>query len=149
MASSRRRVIVQALMLFSLPLLPGSGSALLFSRHTEGGLARAMWPAEVPTVDIPQALSWGDSVVWVDARSQTDFDESHIPGAVLLNEENWETLLPGFMSMWSPDLRVIVYCSSKACHSSESAALRLRRDLGGGHIYVLKGGWEAWVQHGK
>ena len=30
-------------------------------------------------------------VVWVDARGQADFELGHIPGALLLNEDDWDT----------------------------------------------------------
>ena len=39
---------------------------------------------------------------------------------------------------------IVVYCSSKKCHSSEEVARRLREEVGLKTVYVLRGGWEAW-----
>jgi rhodanese-related sulfurtransferase len=91
-------------------------------------------------------LSWGDSVLWVDARSRTEFDAEHIPNAVLLNLEEWDQLFPAFLDRWQPDQKVVVYCSTLACHMSTEVADRLKRNSVG-PVYVLKGGWEAWKSH--
>jgi rhodanese-related sulfurtransferase len=87
--------------------------------------------------------SWGDSVLWVDARSRKEFDTEHVPNAVLLNLEEWDQLFPAFLDRWQPNQKVVVYCSSLACHMSEEVADRLKRNSVE-PVYVLKGGWEAW-----
>lgn len=93
------------------------------------------------------ALTEGEVVVWVDARSGDDYSQAHIPGAVLLNEDDWDALLPELLAVWEPDRRTVVYCSSEACQASESVAERLRTEVGLDDVYTLKGGWEAWQAH--
>ena len=86
-------------------------------------------------------------VLWIDARSEADFQTDHIPGALLLNDDNWETGIVELMGAWlmqpSP---IIVYCGSESCDTSKRIADRLREALPDAEIYSLKGGWDAWVR---
>jgi rhodanese-related sulfurtransferase len=84
-------------------------------------------------------------VVWVDARSQDAYDEGHVTGAILLNDDKWDTLLGNLFAAWQPERPIIVYCSA-GCEASHHVADRLR-DLGLEPIYVLKGGYDAWKQN--
>jgi rhodanese-related sulfurtransferase len=63
-----------------------------------------------------------------------------------LNEDRWNELLPRMLETWSPDKRVVVYCNSKSCGASREVARRLRTQAGLTNVFVLKGGWEAWLQ---
>ena len=80
---------------------------------------------------------------WVDARSADDYAADHVPGAILLNLENWDQLFPKFLDEWSPDKKVVVYCSATSCDLSREVAERLRKN-NIPSVFVLKGGWEAW-----
>ena len=80
---------------------------------------------------------------WVDARSADDYAADHVPGAILLNLENWDQLFPKFLDEWSPDKKVVVYCSAASCDLSREVAERLRKNSIPS-VFVLKGGWEAW-----
>ena len=91
------------------------------------------------------AMQWPD-VLWVDARARHDYDQEHIPGAVLLNEDDWDLLLPEFLERWQPELNVVVYCSSGGCRASSSVAERLRQEVGLESIHVLKDGWDTWLK---
>ena len=82
---------------------------------------------------------------FVDARSSRDFQSDHIPGAYLLNEDDWDNLLFTFLDSWDADSAIVVYCSSLECQASHAVAERLKAELGFEEIYVLKGGWEAWI----
>lgn len=88
-----------------------------------------------------------DEVLWIDARSKSEYLEGSIPNAVLLNEDQWGNLLPEFLSVWQPEHAVVVYCSSQTCQASHSLADRLKGELGLEEVFVLKGGWEAWQAH--
>lgn len=96
-------------------------------------------------IRLADALSASDSILWVDARSSKDYEAGRIPRAILLNEDQWDGLLPAFLSAWQPGKRVVVYCSSQKCHASQEVAERLRAEVGMSDVYVLKGGWEAWL----
>ena len=89
-----------------------------------------------------------ESVFWIDARTDEDFERGHLEGAILLNEERWEELLVEFLDAWIPDATTVVYCSSQACLRSHEVAERLREELGVEEIFALEGGWEALVEAG-
>ena len=107
---------------------------------------RPAWtrPVAGNEIDLQTVQGWGSEVLWVDARARSEFQRAHIPGAVLLNEDEWERLLDGFLDAWKRDSRVIVYCSSASCEASQGVAARLKSEVRIDNVYVLKGGWETW-----
>lgn len=126
----------------AVALLPAFGEAIYF-RNKVSWQSRVS-PSEIVNVD--QARSWRDNVIWVDARPAEEFGQDHIPGAILLNEDSWNELLPKFLEQWSPDKRVVVYCSAQSCNAAVEVARRLRQEAGLNNIFVLQGGWEEWVK---
>jgi rhodanese-related sulfurtransferase len=50
------------------------------------------------------------------------------------------------LAAWSPENRTVVYCSSQSCAASHEVARRLREEAGLDNVYVLHGGWEAWLE---
>jgi len=140
--------IQQALILITLALLPALGEAIYFRN-------RVSWQSRLSAsevVTVNQAQSWGDNVTWVDARPAEEFEHDHIPGAILLNEYGWNELLPQFLGQWSPDKRVVVYCSAQSCNAAAEVARRLREEAqlkdneGKNCVFVLEGGWEEWQE---
>jgi rhodanese-related sulfurtransferase len=95
-------------------------------------------------VTIADARGWGSDAIWIDARPEAEFAQGHVPGAMLLNEDRWNELLPPMLAAWSPEKRVVVYCASESCGSSREVARRLRNDAQLKNVFVLEGGWEAW-----
>lgn len=83
-----------------------------------------------------------DDAVWVDARARPDYDNGHVAGAVMLNEDEWDSLIEGVFEIWQPGRPIVVYCNA-GCPSSEKVAQRLR-DMGIEPVYYLRGGYEAW-----
>lgn len=100
-------------------------------------------PENVPEITVATASGWRDTL-FVDARREADFRRGCVPGAVPLNEDRWEVLLPGFIGRWAPGRKVVVYCDSQKCDASQAVARRLRRELRINDVFVLKGGWAAW-----
>ena len=137
-----RSLLRQSLLLLALALLPGLAEAIYFRD-------KISWESPVAAselVTVAIARSWGNDAIWVDARPQNEFEQKHVPGAVLLNEDRWNELLPQMLASWSPEKRVIVYCSSESCGASREVARRLRSEAGLKNVFVLEGGWEAWVE---
>ena len=92
-------------------------------------------------VSLATVRSWPRDVVWIDARPRAEFEAGHVPGAVLLNEDSFDALLPGLLAQWQPGRPVVVYCSA-SCESSRRIALRLRV-VGIEDVHVLEGGWDS------
>lgn len=129
----------QAALLCALALLPTLVSAAWHRGVWADDPAR-LQPGEV---SLDAVKSWPEPPLWVDARPRAAFEAGHVPEAVLLNEDEWAALLPGFLARWQPGARVVVYCDSVECDASASVARRLREEAGLPDVFVLHGGWEA------
>jgi rhodanese-related sulfurtransferase len=135
-------LVRQALILAVLALVPGIGQAIYFRDQVS-------WRSPVPAsemVTVTQARAWGENAIWVDARPESEFARDHVPGALQLNEDRWNELLPQFLAAWSPEKRVIVYCGSEGCNASREVARRLRKEAQLPNVFVLEGGWEEWLK---
>ena len=126
----------------ALAFLPAIGQAVYYG-------SAVSWHAPAVAKDevtLEEARSWGDAVLWLDARPDAQFLEDHIPGALPLNEDRWSELLPQMLAAWSPDKRIVVYCSSQSCAASHEVARRLREEAELKNVSVLHGGWEKWLE---
>ncbi|PYI45694.1 MAG: hypothetical protein DMF11_11140 [Verrucomicrobia bacterium] len=135
----------QALVVAALSFLPGVGQAIYFRD-------KVSWRSPIPPsemVSVDQARSWGGNVIWVDARPDDEFARDHVPGALSLNEDRWNELLPQFLAAWSPGKKVVVYCSAQSCDLAREVTERLRKEAQVPDVFVLEGGWEAWVKKNK
>jgi rhodanese-related sulfurtransferase len=140
--------IREALLLAALAFVPAIGQAIYFRD-------KVSWQSPVPAsemVDVDLARSWGANAIWLDARPENEFEQEHVPGAMLLNEDRWNELLPQVLANWSPDKKVVVYCSTQSCNLSTQVAHRLREEAqlkdneGKNCVFVLQGGWEEWLK---
>jgi len=136
-------LVRQALILVALAFLPGIGQAIYFRD-------KVSWKLPVPAsemVTVVQARAWGENAIWIDARPDEEFARDHVPGALSLNEDRWNELLPQFLAVWSPEKKIVVYCSSQSCNASREVAHRLRNQAQPPmqNVFVLEGGWEEWL----
>src|SRR6266536_4216803 len=141
----RSSLVRQVLILAAVALIPGVGEAVYF-RHKISWRS-AILPSEMVTVD--QARRWGGNVIWVDARPDEEFARDHVPGAMSLNEDRWNELLPQVLLNWSPDKKVVVYCSAESCNAARDVAKRLRDETQLKYVFVLQGGWEEWLKKNR
>ena len=135
--------IAQALLLLVLAVVPAIGEGIVFRQ-------KISWRSRIPAseiVDLDLVRSWGSSVMWVDARPDNEYQEGHIPNAILLNEDRWNELLPTLLAQWSLEKKIVVYCSSQSCNASREVARRLRDEAGLKDVFVLRGGWEEWLKN--
>jgi len=133
----------QALLLIALALVPAIGEAIYFRD-------KVSWQSpdrSSDMVNLDQARSWGANAIWVDARPDNEFEQDHVPGAIRLNEDRWNELLPTLLAQWSLEKKIIVYCSSQSCNASREVARRLRDEAGLKDVFVLRGGWEEWLKN--
>ncbi len=138
--------IQQIALLLLVAFAPAMGEAVYFRN-------KISWQSRTTaseTVDVELARRWGTGAMWVDARPENEYTEGHVPGAILLNQDSWNELLPRFLAQWSPDKKVVVYCSTKSCNLAAEVAERLREEAqlkdaeGRNCVFVLEGGWEEW-----
>jgi rhodanese-related sulfurtransferase len=133
------RPVRQAGLILLVSLIP-AGLTAAFHPQRPPWSQETLAPGEETLSTI---LTWGDSTLWVDARSAEEYESDHVPGAISLNLENWDQLFPKFLDRWIPEKKVVVYCSAATCELSREVAERLRKS-GISSVFVLKGGWEAW-----
>lgn len=146
--TSWRRALAQSLLLLLCAIPPTLLTAWLHPRSPSWPSA-ALQPGEITLAELRTQRGGYNKVLWVDARRSTVFAGGHIPGAINLNEDDWEGLLPGFIEHWDGRQAVVVYCDSSQCDSSRAVATRLKRELGlsgpdAPPVLTLKGGWDAW-----
>lgn len=141
----RASVFRQVLVLVGLAFLPAIGQALYYRNNP----AWQAPPVDPGQVSLAQTKNWGDAVLWIDARPDAEFNQGHVPGAMQLNEDNWDGLLREVLTAWSPERKLVVYCSSQSCNASRAVAERLRKEAGLTNVYVLEGGWEEWQKQAK
>lgn len=136
-----RALARQTAALLCLALVPAIAQAL----YLRGKVSWQTPVAASEMINAREAVALADQALWVDARPDAEFEREHVPGAIQLNEDRFNELLPQMLQVWSPEKKVIVYCSSQACGASREVARRLRNEAGLTNVFVLEGGWEGWL----
>lgn len=103
---------------------------------------------EAGEITLSMAHRFEGDVLWIDARTADEHEVGHVPGAILLNEDDWDEGLLRFFNAHAaaPDALIVVYCGNEGCQASKAVAARLRREAGLGQVHHLRGGWAAWIQ---
>ncbi|GAA5494216.1 hypothetical protein Rhal01_00374 [Rubritalea halochordaticola] len=92
---------------------------------------------------------WGGDVLWIDARSQREYDKKHLDGALLVREKDAENDLAQDEVMQAIGMsgvegkKLVVYCGTEACGASKSVAEKIRATGFHSEVYTLFGGWKA------
>lgn len=90
-------------------------------------------------IELERAIRSGEVNV-VDVRASEDYAEGHIPGAVSLPKDRWQTL-EGLRK----DKVNVLYCYSQVCHLAATAAVEFS---GKGYpVMEMEGGFRAWKDH--
>ncbi len=81
--------------------------------------------------------------VFLDARSQYEFEQGHIQGALNLPPREFASQFQGLKPRLAGTEAVIAYCDGEGCQLSQALAEHLR-GAGLKNVYVLKNGWSLW-----
>ncbi|MBA4357838.1 MAG: rhodanese [Desulfovibrio sp.] len=81
--------------------------------------------------------------VFLDARSQYEFEQGHIQGALNLPPREFASQFQGLKPRLVGTEAVIAYCDGEGCQLSQALAEHLR-GAGLKNVYVLKNGWSLW-----
>lgn len=141
-ASSLRKILRDCGVFLLLAAIPALLSGWLHPKRPDWSWSKP----GVAEVSLDEILRWSPPILWVDARTAKSYEIRHVPGALLLNEDEWEQQLPGFLAVWQPKAHIVVYCDSAVCDASQAVALRLQRELRLTDVHVLQGGWGAWLK---
>lgn len=117
---------------------------LIGNRSPEARLTLGSQTDALITPDEAEAMFFAQSAVFVDARSDSQFIEGHIPGAYSLPREDLERSLADFVVTYPLDALIVTYCDGEACQSSNLAAMTLS-DKGYTNVRVFFNGWTLWT----
>ena len=136
-----RQVLASAARQATLLILTALLLATFSWTFRKTGPTEPLGPGEI---DLQTLSSMGaPEILWVDARSTAKFQSRHIPGALLLNQAEWERLVSNFYDQWQPGSQVVVYGDADSDNGHE-VANRLREESAIENVWALKGGYEAW-----
>ncbi len=97
------------------------------------------------TVSPAEAERLIGTAIFLDARDRLSFEEEHIPGAINLPYEEFETAFGEVASFLSENDPLIVYCQGGDCELSHALAAALRQG-GFTDVRVLQDGMEGWIR---
>jgi len=85
----------------------------------------------------------------LDARPEIFHRLGHVPGALALPQDDFETYYRKLQPQLQKDKvqALVVYCSNASCEDSGLVAKTLRK-LGYTHVSIFPGGWSEWTQAG-
>jgi len=86
------------------------------------------------------------SALFLDARSQEDYQSGHIRGAINLPAHAFMDSLV-FLDKLSLELTLITYCDGADCNASIDLAADLKL-MGFARVHFFFGGWQEWIDAG-
>lgn len=98
---------------------------------------------EVDSWDLNDALSKGEKVVAIDARSAETFQKEHIPGAINIPHR---TMNPESTAHLDKSFLYVIYCDGIGCNASTKGALNMVKL--GFQVKELMGGIDWWKRDG-
>lgn len=98
-------------------------------------------------LDEARALHSVQGAVFIDARSDDDYQAGHIAGAINLPWADFDNRQAEALTDVSPDAFIVVYCDGESCSLSHEVANALIA-LGFNNVRVLVNGWSVWKKAG-
>ena len=98
---------------------------------------------EIDSWDLSVALSGGDKITVIDARSSEAYQKEHIPGAINIPHR---TMTESSTSHLDKDALVVTYCDGIGCNASTKGALNMVNL--GFNVKELIGGLDWWKRDG-
>lgn len=90
--------------------------------------------------ELNQMIKDHENINIVDVRAREDYEKEHIPGAMNLPKDQWDT----FAGL-SREVTNAIYCYSEECHLAAAAAMKFSEH--GFPVMELEGGFDGWKQY--
>ena len=135
---------VKSLLVLAVVTIILISCARIFSKGTGRGDKLMLTPYASVNVDEFQTLIANPNVQLLDVRTQEEFDEGHIAGAMLV-DVNDSTFVEKAVAVLDPQREVAVYCRSGR-RSARAASLLTENHF---KVTNLNGGVMAWQDAGK
>ena len=91
-------------------------------------------------IELDHKLKAHENINIVDVRAEDDYSRGHIPGAINLPKDKWDTA-----EGLTRDKTNILYCYNQTCHLAAAAACEFAAK--GFPVMEMDGGFEAWREH--
>jgi|DewCreStandDraft_4_1066084.scaffolds.fasta_scaffold06457_10 rhodanese-related sulfurtransferase len=110
----------------------------LFNEHSK--------KEDIPRIHLEEAkvLFESGKALFIDARSASEYNDAHIPGAILITVAEAPTKIPQLKDVLK-DKVLVPYCHGAGCHLSDKVAYSLF-DAGYKKVVIYFGGWPEWTQ---
>jgi rhodanese-related sulfurtransferase len=102
-------------------------------KHYSFGEARDLWA--------------GKQALFCDARTKMEYDQGHIPGAILLSVGDFDKNFADNEAKIRAAKNIVIYCHGIGCHLSDKVAAKLVKDKNITNVGAFFGGWPQWQQH--
>ncbi len=158
---SMRRIKYSIIQAATIVLI-GMAVAFIHNAFSANGINPFRRIAEVPIVedltsDESNGLMFVDlerfrevilsGAVIIDSRTVVEYEEGHIPGAVLLDYYEFGRHMEEVIPLLDFEEAFVIYCAGPLCEDSEMLARELFT-LGYKKILVFRGGMEEWEEAG-
>lgn len=147
------RILIRALIIaviasaigLSVNFISPKGIPLIYVRPQEKVIAGV----KVPLVDAKTAYGHFKEVTtkFVDTRTEEEFEEAHVKGAICLPTEEITEMYPEVQPLLERDALLILYCHGPDCDLAEQAAEFLAQ-LGYKKMLIMVSGFPAWKAAG-
>ena len=104
-------------------------------------------PQEIDSVARAKEIFDKGNVLFVDARSQDIYEDSHIPGAISLPVGRFDERIESFLNRYPPEQPIVTYCSGRTCEDSHDLAQFLS-DVGFTNVRIFIDGFPGWEAEG-
>ena len=98
----------------------------------------------IDTTRLKEMMDSKDAFVLIDARTKEEYEEAYIPGAVNIQEKEFDKLLPSLPADKSSLL--VIYCNGAKCGKSKKVAKKAA-DAGYTNVVLYGEGFPVWEEH--
>ena len=124
-------------------------STALHVEHTDSVAAdttQALAEGAISLSEMKRLFDAG-SVIILDARDASEYEQGHIPGAINIPYDRIPEYFDVLQAEVPMEAHVVVYCRSVTCDFSDQLATELKI-MGYQNVSIFSGGWEQWSTAG-
>ncbi|WP_370546260.1 rhodanese-like domain-containing protein [Edwardsiella tarda] len=114
----------------------------VFATHTHTHTQQEQEPTPI-SMRAAESLLGQPNVYFLDVNTPEIWHRGRIPGAIYINQENWQSLLPH-----DRQATLIFYCANQLCLASHDAA-KMSMALGYHHVFHMADGIFGWITSGR
>jgi rhodanese-related sulfurtransferase len=101
----------------------------------------------IDNIEIAKLSYDSGETLFVDARSNDDYNEGHIKGAISLPIGEFDVKVENLINRYLLDQSIVTYCSGRTCEDSHRLAQKLI-DFGYESVSIMIDGFPGWKENG-